>query len=110
MPLCEQTTGWWLWKKSCERWADAACANCGGRFCATHLRHVEGAMSCRACSTGDDLWDSLGSCSFSGSKHGSGNTSDSLLDTAGDTNPATDTGTGSLSDSGGSDSGGGSSD
>lgn len=106
MPLCEHTTGWWFWKKPCTRWADGACAHCGGRFCATHLRHVDSALSCRACSSGDDSWDTQASSHFSGSSHRSDDVSaDSALDSSVSSDSS------STADSSvGSDVGGGSSD
>ena len=74
MPLCEQTTGWWLWKKPCTRWADGICAHCGGRFCATHTRlAADGERTCRACTPGDESWDTQASSNFGGGSSASVN-------------------------------------
>jgi uncharacterized membrane protein YgcG len=70
MPLCEQTSGWWRWKKRCEQWAEDTCESCGMRVCATHMRHNEdGAPQCRGCLSDDASWDTQASSHFSGSRH-----------------------------------------
>jgi hypothetical protein len=105
MPLCEQTSGWWLWKKPCARWSAGVCANCGGRFCETHTRRLDdGTLTCKSCSPDDESWDNMQSSSFSGSDRSQGGIIDTITHGASD---SFDTGT-SVDSSSSSDSGGGS--